>query len=46
MPVICLAFDALVRQVHRIPGGRLVPLPNLGVAMTPAGAVAEQHACV
>lgn len=44
MPVICMAFDALVRQVHRIPGGRLVPLPNLGVVPTPAGVVAEQYA--
>jgi len=31
MPINCVAFDELVRQVHRIPGGRFVPLPNLGI---------------
>jgi hypothetical protein len=37
MPVNCVAFDALVRQVHRIPGGRRVPLPNLGLRAAAAG---------
>ena len=26
----CLAFDELVRRVHRIPGGRRIPLPGAG----------------
>jgi len=28
MTVNCVAFDEMVRRVHRIPGGRLVPLPR------------------
>jgi hypothetical protein len=31
LSVNCLAFDELVRRVHRIPGGRLIPLPRAGV---------------
>jgi hypothetical protein len=30
MTVNCVAFDELVRKVHRIPGGRLIPLPTVG----------------
>jgi hypothetical protein len=28
MTVNCVAFDEMVRRVHRIPGGRLIPLPT------------------
>jgi hypothetical protein len=28
MTVNCVAFDEMVRRVHRMPGGRLVPLPT------------------
>jgi len=41
MSVNCVAFDELVRRVHRIPGGRFIPLPTAGVnsleADVPAG---------
>jgi len=38
MAVNCVAFDELVRKVHRIPGGRLIPLPMVGVnTLRPTG---------
>jgi hypothetical protein len=35
MSVNCVAFDELVRRVHRIPGGRFIPLPTAGVNTLP-----------